>query len=192
MVYARKYQDREFTFDFGEGLIQHNLLMVDRETSSVWSQLDGAAVSGPQTGQPLKMIGAFQTTWGFWRKQHPSTVAMIVRDEEGKPYFYRDWDPGAPRPENLPQRHDISQLGLGLVVGGHALFFPLRELQLTSSPVIWSVDGKPLTIHYSAQGLTAWAQDAEGKLLPSVLAYRRGWLDFYPESQVFSISESGG
>jgi hypothetical protein len=40
-VYARRVGDRELTFDFAEGLIKDNLLIVDRETRSVWPQLHG-------------------------------------------------------------------------------------------------------------------------------------------------------
>ena len=55
-MYARRVGDRELTFDFAEGLLKNNLLVVDRETDSVWSQLHGKAVIGPLEGQPLTII----------------------------------------------------------------------------------------------------------------------------------------
>lgn len=46
----------------------------------------------------------------------------------------------------------------------------------------------PVTIHYSAGGLTAWANDESGSTLVSVIAYQRGWTSFFPESNRFSAA----
>ena len=89
-MYARHIADRELTFDFAEGLLKNNLLIVDRETDSVWSQLHGKAVIGPLEGQPLTVIPSIQATWGFWKARHPDTRLMVLENEEGRPYFYRN------------------------------------------------------------------------------------------------------
>ena len=57
-MYARRVGEQEVTFDFAEGLLQNNLLFVDRETSSIWSQLHGQAVSGPLEGTPLQVVAS--------------------------------------------------------------------------------------------------------------------------------------
>ena len=49
---------------------------------------------------------------------------MVIPAEVGRPYIYRTWIPGTPRPEARPTDHDTSYLGLGLVVGGWERFFP--------------------------------------------------------------------
>ena len=59
------------------GLVNNNLLVVDRETESVWSQLDNKAISGPMEGTPMTIIPALQTTWKFWRERHPDTKVMM-------------------------------------------------------------------------------------------------------------------
>jgi hypothetical protein len=61
-VYAREVAGKKLTFDFAEGLIKDNLLFVDRETHSIWSQLDNQAVSGEMKGAPLQVIASLQTT----------------------------------------------------------------------------------------------------------------------------------
>ena len=48
-MYAAQGEQGRRTFDFATGLIHDNLLFVDRETKSVWSQLDGKAVIGALT-----------------------------------------------------------------------------------------------------------------------------------------------
>lgn len=184
-MYARRAAGRELTFDFAEGLIQDNLLVVDRETNSVWSQLHGQAVIGPLKGTPLEMIPALQATWKFWRTRHPGTRVMLPPPgTEDRPYYYRDRKPGEPAPATPSTRHDASTVGLGLVIADDAVFFPLQALARDRTPLTTKVGGQPVTVHYDADGLTAWAEDARGELLPTVLAYRDGWLAFFPKSRV--------
>lgn len=189
-MYARRVGERELTFDFAAGLLRDNLVFVDRETSSVWSQLYGGAVSGPLTGTPLRVVPSMQTTWKFWREIHPDTRVMMVEGEKGKPYLYRNRKPGTPPPERCPTRHDTSALGLGLVIGGKAMFFPFRELKRASMPLRVMLGGQEITLHYRKKALTAWAEDAQGKLLPGVLAYKDGWMAFKPDSEVYRRGRS--
>lgn len=184
-MYARRVGEQEVTFDFAEGLLQNNLLFVDRETSSIWSQLHSQAISGPLEGTPLQVVASMQTTWEFWRRLHPDTRVVLVEGEEGRPYFYRNRTPGTRPPEKRSTTHDTSVLGLGLVVGGEAIYFPFRELERASTPLTLKLGGKQVTINYRQSALTAWAEDAQGNLLPGVLAYEQGWRDFNPGSETY-------
>lgn len=185
-MYARRAGDKELTFDFAEGLIQDNLLIVDRETNSVWSQLHGQAVIGPMKGTPLEMMPAVQATWKFWRTRHPGTKVMLPPPgTKDRPYFYRDRKPGDPAPSDPPKRHDPSTVGLGLVIADDAIFFPLRALARGQAPLTLTVGGQPIVVRYDGEGLTAWAEDERGRLLPTVLAYRDGWLAFFPKSRIY-------
>ena len=182
-MYARKTAERTLTFDFAEGLVKNNLLMVDRETESIWSQLHGRAIEGELEGHPLKILPAMQTTWGFWSKRHPESLVM-TDTRKGRRYLYRNWRPGTPRPPRT-ETHDTSQLGLGLVLGGESWFFPLSALKRAPEPPELEIGGQTVRIQYDADGLTAWAEDDGGQLLVGFLAYRSGWLDFYPSSRIF-------
>ncbi len=182
-MYARQTAGQQLTFDFGEGLIRDNLLLVDRETSSVWSQLDNKAVSGPLKGTAMQVVPSLQTTWKFWREQYPDSLAAVVEGKQGRPYFYSDFTPGTRRPR--PTAHDPSTLGLGLVVGQEAWYFPLSEMVRVESPLVLEIDGQPVQIHQRSEALTAWAEDSQGTLLPGVMAYRKGWLDFFPNSRIY-------
>jgi hypothetical protein len=175
--------DKELTFDFAEGLLKDNLLIVDRETGSVWSQLHGKAVIGPMEGTPLETIPTMQTTWKFWRERHPDTKVMVFADQDGRPYFYRNSKPGSRPPRRTS--HDTSTLGLGLAVGEDPIFFPLHELGRATTPFKMELGGQTITVFYNEDGLTAWAENAGGELLPSVLAYQSGWMDFFPQSKSF-------
>ena len=178
-MYARRVGNRELTFDFAEGLINDNLLVVDRETSSVWSQLHGQAVIGELTGTPLQPVPSLQSTWKFWRAQHPDTQVVTVPDHDGVPYFYS-------RSGSVMGRvHDTTQVGLGLVLNDAAVFFPFGELSRMDRTVQTSVGGESVRVTYDDDGLTAWANDRRGELLTTVIAYRKGWLEFYPDSEIY-------
>lgn len=188
-MYARRVNGRELTFDFAEALYNDNLLFVDRETDSVWSQLHGKSIQGPMKDSPLTMIPSIQSTWKFWRERHPDTLVMIEAGTEGKNYLYRNRKPGTPAPQPAPTAHDTSVLGLGLVLGGQAMFYPLVELERAETPMKVSLGNEEATIHYDQEGITAWAVDKEGTLLPAVLAYQSGWKDFFPDSEIFRAEE---
>ena len=178
-------QGKDLTFDFAEGLIEDNLLMVDRETHSVWSQLAGKAVEGEMKEAPLEAIPSIQSTWKYWRETHPETRVMVPVGEEGRPYVYRDFVPGEQRTGDRPTTHDLSTLGLGVAIGGEAWFFPFRELDREPTPIELEIGGKPVIVHYRGDALTAWAEDPAGELLMSVLSYESGWMSFHPDSMVF-------
>jgi len=184
-VYARRYEKQDLTFDFAMGLLNDNLLFVDRETKSIWSQLDGKAISGPMKERPLHIIPSMQTTWKHWLGLHPETRVLAPKGDPGRPYFYRNRRPGKAAPAGRPARHDISALGLGLSIAGHPVFFPLAELDRSATPFPYTLAGKTVSIHYRKDAMTAWALDSDGALLPGVLAYRDGWLAFNPDSEVF-------
>jgi hypothetical protein len=190
-VYARRAGGRTLTFDFAAGLVDDNLLLADRETDSIWSQLEGRAIDGPLEGEPLTTVPSLQTTWGHWRQLHPDTEVMVLPDAKGRPYLYRTWIPGQPRAKERPTEHDASSLGLGLVIDGEAIYFPFSGLAGTAGGAVEaSVGGQSITIHYQHDALTAWAEDADGVLLDGVLTYRWAWDRFFPASRVWVSDES--
>lgn len=184
-MYARRIEGRKPTFDFAAGLLHDNLLLVDRETQSVWSQLQSKAVQGTLAGEPLRVVPSLQTTWMFWRRLHPQTRVWVVESEVGRPYRYADFRPGT-RFERKPE-HDTSALGRGR--GEEAMFFRFRDLEKVETPLRLELGGARIVVHFEKDALTAWAEDLEGNLLPGVLAYERGWKDFNPGSRLFRAPE---
>ena len=59
--------NEEYTFGVSGKLIMNVLVMYDRQTDSLWSQLIGEAVDGPLKGTVLEFLPAWQTTWAEWK-----------------------------------------------------------------------------------------------------------------------------
>ena len=172
-------------FDFATGLINDNLLFVDRETKSIWSQLEGAAVSGELKGQPLTALPSLQTTWGRWKKSHPDTKVMVMPGQQGAEYLYFNPDVGAPRPQYAEFGHNPSQLGLGIALNDESAFFPWRRIRGAKKPIDTEIGGIALRIHVDKPGMTAWAENQSGEMIAAVMTYRKSWLAFYPQSEVY-------
>ncbi len=109
---------------------------------------------------------------------------MVLPETEGRPYFYRNRPTSTPSSEVGPQTaHDATALGLGIVVGGEALWAPFRDLEGRELPLEMALGGQRIRIFFNKEALTAWAEDFEGRLLPGVIAYREGWFSFFPDSR---------
>ena len=94
-------------FDFGRGLINNNLILIDRKSKSVWNQLSGKCIQGDKEGQTLSPLSSIQCTWKFWQRKYPKTNLFINPDTSGavfpalimKDYYYNLWTPGNPYPQ---------------------------------------------------------------------------------------------
>lgn len=82
-MYVRPQIEGE-PLDFGISgkLWRDSLVMFDRETESLWSQLLGKAVAGPLEGRALEEIPSEVTTWGEWKARHPDTLALSKPADE--------------------------------------------------------------------------------------------------------------
>lgn len=77
-MYARPTIDGEpTTFGVSGMLWRDSLILYDRATRSLWSQLLGEAVVGPEKGTTLEELPSEQTTWGDWRSRHPDTLVLV-------------------------------------------------------------------------------------------------------------------
>ena len=60
-MYSREIDGKVYDFGVSGKLIMNVLVMYDRQTKSLWSQLLGKAVQGPLKGTELDFLPSFQT-----------------------------------------------------------------------------------------------------------------------------------
>ena len=181
VIFFRKIHGEELTFDFGTGLKGDNLLIVDRETKSVWSQLQHQAISGEHKDDMISALPSIQTTWKAWKSSYPNTDVMVFPGHQGYPYFYQDFR----NPASGIAAHDTSELGLGLELEGESRFYPFATLATHEIPVIDVVKEKQVEIYFDQESITAWATDTDKLLLLTMVAYKEAWLEFFPDSRIF-------
>lgn len=72
------------------------LVLYDRQTESLWSQVVGIGVSGKHNGVELKVVPSAFTTWANWVELHPDTKALR------KPAITHNVYPDASDPDKNP------------------------------------------------------------------------------------------
>ena len=76
MVHRRELNGKVLAFGNQGALLGNAMTWWDHDTGSVWSQPLGEAVMGPLKGQKLELMAAQLTSWGTWKEDNPSTVAL--------------------------------------------------------------------------------------------------------------------
>ncbi len=81
-VILYKTEDQGILHQLGTSgfLYRSNKLMYDQATQSLWSTLEGKPVIGPLVGKgiALEYLSVVTTTWGEWKKRHPSTQVLSL------------------------------------------------------------------------------------------------------------------
>jgi len=72
-------------------LYNSDVLLYDRATQSLWSQILYTAVSGPLQGTRLSPVSLTHTSWADWRRRYPATQVLstdtgFTRDYGRDPY----------------------------------------------------------------------------------------------------------
>jgi hypothetical protein len=154
IVFGRVVKEAQLTLGVSGMLYKSNLVMVDNETGSLWSQMTGEAILGPMHGERLRWLPSFTLPWAEWRVLHPDTLILLpplpqceggrtgmgCRDYMMDPYegyrlstvVYSDF--GAEYTDTI--LHPKTAV-LGLEVGGVAMAYPLFALEET--PVVHDV-----------------------------------------------------
>jgi hypothetical protein len=77
MTAVRRVQGQETVFGVTGLLWRDNLVMYDRLTRSLWSQVSATAIHGPEWGRRLELVPSTLTTWGAWRADHPGSTVLL-------------------------------------------------------------------------------------------------------------------
>jgi len=109
-------------------LYNSNLVMWDRETESLWSQMKLEAISGPKLKTASPLQGVFEMTWGAWKALHRNT--LVLSEQTGfarnyRRYPYEDYRTDHtntfratnPRPDT---QFKNKELVFGVIIGGEA------------------------------------------------------------------------
>ena len=193
MVFDRRYAGEELTFGVSGLLYNSDVLMYDRQTESLWSQLKMEAVAGPQVGQKMHWLASEQMTWAAWKKRYPDSEVLsretgFRRDYNRFPYAgyestERTMFPVAKHRDELKNKEWV----IGVVVDGTPKAYPVAELEkLGDAPFDDVVGGLPIKVSYDATSLRVEVKErASGTAVPNVRVYWFAWQAFYPETELY-------
>jgi hypothetical protein len=189
MVFDRRVAGEPRRFGVSGLLYRSDLLMYDRGSESLWSQITAEAVTGPLLGQRLRLLRARVDEWGRWRREHPETTVLSRdtghrRDYGRSPYagYARSRDLMFPAPVDPRYHPKMPTLGLR-IPGEGARAYPASELASVGGPVEERFLGREVRVGYDAErGLFDVAAPPEVEV---VEGFWFAWAAFHPETSVY-------
>ncbi len=158
-VFDRRVGETVVEFGVSGKLYNNNLLMYDRETESLWSQILGKGVVGERADVSLRSYPYTVTTWADFRSDYPSAQVLsrktgAIRDYTTDPYAEYHLAPT-----------DI--------------WFPLSNLddRLPPKALVYGVinNGTPLAVPFVEDGFVPEQY---------IYAYWFAWVAMYPDTQI--------
>lgn len=195
-AFDARINGRELSFGVSGLLYNSDVLLYDRQTNSLWSQLLAQAISGPLKGQRLTMLPLTHTTWADWRKTQPATQVLSTNTGTVRPYQRDPYD-GYEKNEELMFPVQFRAAGfhpkervLGIKLDGRSKAYPFIELGKSSGEFIDRIGNKALTIRYDRNVKRATVHDSDGQQLAAVVGYWFAWYAFNPATEVFRAGET--
>ena len=87
-VFIRKVDNQVTTFGVSGKLFQSCLVMYDRASDNLWSQVWGIGIAGTKTNQALKQIPAIKTTIKEWKAKHPDSLILSIDTGYRRDYYH--------------------------------------------------------------------------------------------------------
>ena len=194
MAFEARVGERPTTFGVSGLLYNSDVLLYDRATQSLWSQIKQMAVAGPMHGARLKSVPLEHTTWADWRTRNPdtqvlSTATGFARDYDRDPYAgYEKIERLMFNVEHRDDRFSLKEWVLGLEIDGVQKAYPFSVLARAagdSGSVTDTVGKRVVRVQFDRSHRTARAFDDKGQPLPGVMAFWFAWVAFHPNTEVF-------
>ncbi len=189
MIFDRNVGGKVRRFGVSGLLYLSDVLMFDRESESLWSQISARAVTGPERGKRLELLRSHQLLWVDWRARHPKSTILSPttghqRDYGRSPYEgYSTSDrvhPSVP----LDGRYMPKMPTIGLrVADGTARAYPASEVVGAGGKVEEDFAGHSITVAYDPTRQVFDVSAAEA--IEVIEAYWFAWAAFHPDTSVF-------
>lgn len=192
MAFAGSWAGERRTFGVSGVLYNSDVLLYDRKTESLWSQIKGEAVTGVELGTKLKPLGLQVVPWKTWKSKHPNTEVLSKetgwdRDYDSDAYdTYRKnnsiWFPISASSNAFPNKEWV----LGIEQNGRYKAYAFSELKKSASDTIVDFfNGQKLRIIIDRDSETGAIYNEAGVLLPHTRLYWFAWYAFHEDTQIY-------
>lgn len=192
MVYNPIVKGQRLNFDV-LGVYRRNMVMMDRETGTVWQQGTGEAVYGNLKGSQLEILPYQQTTISEWLTQYPNSLIAKESAEVKNGIFSKERlmkmmkitehliAPGKTNLEGLPLRETV----FGIELNGVSKAYPVSELKKKSN-FADQLGNTEVIITYNPRNNFMIANVTEtGKIIPVQSHWWFGWKEFHPDTEIW-------
>jgi hypothetical protein len=179
--------------DFGvSGLLYNSdVLLYDRSSESLFSQIATEAISGSLVGTTLQMVPTRHTRWADWQARHPDTLVLSTdtgyrRDYSRDPYSGYETNTQVMFPvAHTDSRYHPKEWVIGIDHNGAVKAYPFSELENGATPLADQLAGEPVAVEFDAEHRTGRILNAQGEEIPSVMVFWFAWVAFNPDTEVF-------
>jgi len=193
MAFRAGFDGKAKRFGVSGLLYNSDMLLYDRTTESLWSQIARQAISGPRKGTRLEIIATAHTSWADWRARYPATLVLSRRTGHDRDYDRNPYA-GYAQERRLyfpvagidPRYHPKEQV-IGLELDGQFKAYPFAELARSQGPVRDRLGAHTFVVEYDAEHRTGRVL-AAGKEIPTVIAFWFAWSAFHPDTQVYTAT----
>lgn len=161
LVYDRIVAGRTLDFGTSGKLYKSDLVMYDRQTHSLWAQMEGRAIVGEQAGTRLVRVPANTIAYDDWKEIYPNGT-VLSRDTGHARSYGRNPYASYDRPDSHPflftdspdPRRPPKERVVGVTAGGSARAYPWSALAKLGV-VHDTLAGEKLVILYHPGALSA-------------------------------------
>lgn len=162
-MYDREINGKEFTFGVSGKLIRNVLVMYDRQTESLWSQLLGESVKGELIGTKLDFVPSVMMTWAEWKERHPDTQALDKGGRRGGrdtyDSYYASASAGVIGETRQDDRLYTKEFVVGVELDDAVKAYPFSALDTAGGVINDTVNGRALLIAFDPDSTASVTYD---------------------------------
>lgn len=173
------------TFGVSGVLYNSDLVLYDRETETLWDQIEAKAIVGPMTDERLTLVPVSMARWSRWLARHPDTLVLSTDTGFDKDYTgdrfaeYREstrlFMPVSATDERVHAKTVV--YGFDLDVADIAITESLLE---TDGSHTSSIAGKEAVFSMAEDGSVTLEHD--GGVFHPIRLFWFAWYTFHPET----------
>lgn len=189
LTFKRILNGEEVQFGVSGKLYNSDLLMYDRKTDSLWSQITGEAVQGPLTGQKLEMLDTNLIDFKTLRQSYPNAQVLskgtgFSRDYTRSPYGDYDQSPQTLFPvEHTSDKLFAKDRIIGVELNGKFKAYKFDTLK-KKGEIADFIAGQQIILKVDNKGQVL-VTDSSNQKLQFVNTFWFAWVAFHPETEVF-------
>ncbi|MEE9326142.1 MAG: DUF3179 domain-containing protein [Cocleimonas sp.] len=192
IVYSADFNGKAHQFGVSGLLYNSDVLLYDRQTETLWSQILSKGVSGKLVNQELKIIPSSHTSWQDWLKKHPNSKVLsnetgFSRDYSRSPYgdYNNNKSTYFPVAFRNKQYHPKERV-LGVTINGKQKVYPFSELAKTKKNSLNdNFAGKQFKLTFDVENRDGSIKDSSGKVIPSINTFWFAWYAFHPKAEIY-------
>ena len=196
---------QELNFGVSGLLFDNNLIMFDRATDSLWSQMSLQSICGDLTSTRAPLLPVVQTTWAAWKGMRPETTAVSFETGFSRNYDlypYGDYDslesnqllfPQTSNDPRLPMKENV----LGITQGEVSRAYSMTRMALVAPrrAINDVVNGRSVLVAFDAGASLAIPFDRsleDGTILEFDVVAGEGFPFTLQDRQTGSVWSLGG